>query len=80
MIPTALYDESQKIIDTMYEIDRQWMKHFPGMGILLPDTFGTSFYYKNCPQDILEDHSGTRFDSKDPLIAIPEYVNWLLEN
>lgn len=80
MIPTALYDDPQEIIDAMYEVDRRWIKHFPGMGILLPDTYGTSFYYKNCPQDILEDHDGTRFDSKDPLIAIPEYVNWLLEN
>ncbi len=80
MIPTALYDEPQKIIDTMYDIDRQWMKHFPWMGILLPDTFGTSFYYKNCPKDILKHHTWTRFDSKDPLIAISEYGNWLLEN
>jgi hypothetical protein len=29
MIPTALYDDPQEIIDTMYDIDRQWMKHFP---------------------------------------------------
>lgn len=80
MIPTALYDEPQEIIDTMYDIDRQWMNHFPGMGILLPDTFWTSFYYKNCPEDILKNHNWTRFDSKDPLIAIPEYVDWLLQN
>lgn len=80
MIPTALYDNPQKIIDTMYDIDRKWQQHFPGLGILLPDTYGTSFYYENCPKDILESHNGTRFDSKDPMEAIPEYVNWLLEN
>ena len=80
MIPTALHDEPQKIIDTMYDVDRKWQEHFEGLGILLPDTYGTSFYYENCPKDILEKHSGTRFDSKDPMEAIPEYVDWLLKN
>lgn len=80
MIPTAFEDEGSDIINKMYEIDRQWMAHFPELAILLPDTFGTSFYYKNAPQDIIEWHTGVRFDSKDPLVAIPEYVNWLLEN
>ena len=80
MIPTALQDNPQDIIDTMYDIDRQWMAHFPELAILLPDTFGTSFYYKNAPRDIIEGHVGTRFDSKDPIIAIPEYVDFLLAN
>ena len=80
MIPTALQDSPEDIITTMYDIDRQWMAHFPELAILLPDTFGTSFYYKNAPRDIIEGHIGTRFDSKDPIIAIPEYVNFLLEN
>lgn len=80
MIPTALQDTPEDIIDTMYSVDRQWMAHFPELAILLPDTFGTSFYYKNAPKDIIEGHVGTRFDSKDPIIAIPEYVDFLLAN
>lgn len=80
MIPTALYDEPQKIIDTMYAVDRQRAKHFPEFAILLPDTYGSSFYFKNCPQDIFESHTGCRFDSKDPMIAIPEYVDFVLKN
>jgi nicotinate phosphoribosyltransferase len=80
MIPTAFEDVSEDIIAKMYEVDRQWMTHFPELAILLPDTFGSSFYYKNAPQDIIEWHTGVRFDSKDPMVAIPEYVNWLLEN
>lgn len=79
MIPTALRSEPQEIIDTMYQIDREWMKHFPELAILLPDTFGSSFYLKNIPEDILQGHVGVRIDSKDPLVAIPEYVNRLLE-
>ena len=78
MIPTALVDDPKEIIDTMYRIDREWMAHFPELAILLPDTFGTSFYLKNCPDDIIKGHVGHRFDSKDPRIAIPEYVSWLL--
>ena len=80
MIPTAFEDEGQNIIDKMYEIDRQWMKHFPELAILLPDTFGSTFYYKHAPQDIIEGHTGVRFDSKDPMIAIPEYTKWILDN
>jgi nicotinate phosphoribosyltransferase len=79
MIPTAFEDESENIIDKMYEVDRQWMAHFPELAILLPDTFGSTFYFKNAPRDIIEGHTWVRFDSKDPMVAIPEYVNWLLE-
>jgi len=80
MIPTAFEDEWSRIIDKMYEIDRQWMQHFPELAILLPDTFGSTFYYKHAPRDIIEGHTGVRFDSKDPMIAIPEYTKWILEN
>ncbi|NVP17839.1 hypothetical protein HUU51_03935 [Candidatus Gracilibacteria bacterium] len=80
MIPTALYDDKEKIVETMYDIDRQWANHFPGLSILLPDTYGSSFYFKNAPKDIIQNHNGCRFDSKDPLIAIPEYVDFLLKN
>ncbi|MDD2870408.1 MAG: hypothetical protein PHS49_00320 [Candidatus Gracilibacteria bacterium] len=77
MIPTALEDDPQRIIDVMYDVDRKWGKHFPGLSILLPDTYGTSFYFKNCPEDIAMTHNGNRFDSKDPNIGIPEYERFL---
>lgn len=80
MIPTALYDKPQEIIDTMYRVDRQWAAHYPHAAILLPDTYGSSFYFKNCPKDIFETHIWCRFDSKDPNIAIPEYVDFILKN
>ncbi len=80
MVPTAMVDDPESIVDTMYRIDREWMAHYPELAILLPDTFGTGFYLKNAPEDILKGHVGCRFDSKDPRIAIPEYVDWLLRN
>lgn len=80
MIPTALYDDPEDIVNEMYEIDRKWAAHFPELAILLPDTYGTSYYLENCPEDIILSHVGMRFDSKDPMDAIPEYIDWLLEN
>lgn len=80
MIPTALHDNPEDIVSEMYEIDRKWAAHYPELAILLPDTYGTSFYLENCPEDIILSHVGMRFDSKDPMDAIPEYIDWLLEN
>ena len=80
MIPTALHDNPEDIVNEMYEIDRKWAAHYPELAILLPDTYGTSFYLENCPEDIILSHVGMRFDSKDPMDAIPEYIDWLLEN
>lgn len=79
MITTALYDEKEQIIDAMYNVDKKWAKHFPWLSVLLPDTYGTSFYFENCPEEVFLAHNGCRFDSKDPRIAIPEYVQWVLE-
>jgi nicotinate phosphoribosyltransferase len=80
MIPMALVDDPEEIIATMYRIDREWMAHFPELAILLADTCGTSFYLKHAPEDIIRGHVGCRLDSKDPRIAIPEYVEWLIRN
>ena len=77
MIPTAFEDEGDKIISKMYEIDRQWQSHYPELGILLPDTYGSSFYFQHAPHDIAMHHTGCRIDSKDPMDAIPEYLNFL---
>ncbi len=77
MIPTAFEDEPENIIEKMYAIDREWFAHFPHSGLLLPDTFGSSFYWKNCPRDIVQHHTGCRIDSKEPRVAIPEYLRFL---
>jgi len=80
MIPTALHDNPEDIVEEMYDIDRKWAAHYPELAILLPDTYGTSYYLENCPEDIILSHVWMRFDSKDPMDAIPEYIDWLLEN
>ena len=81
MIPTALVDHPDDIIDTMYGVDRDWISHHGSeLGLLLPDTYWSSFYFDNCPKDIIRTHRGTRFDSKDPMIWIPEYLEFLRKN
>ena len=40
MIPTALVDHPDDIIDTMYGVDRDWISHHGSeLGLLLPDTY-----------------------------------------
>ena len=80
MIPTALHDTPEAIVSEMYNIDRKWQKHFPELSLLLPDAYGTSFYLQNAPQEIIQKHTGMRFDSKDPMQAIPEYIDWLVKH
>ena len=79
MIPVALTpnDSPKEIIETMYDVDRKWGARYPGLRILLPDGFGTTFYLENCPEDIIHNHDGIRHDSKDPMDGIPEYLKCL---
>ncbi len=77
MIPVALHDNPQDIINQMYEVDRQRAKHFPDFATLLPDTYGSKFYFDHCPEDIINTHTWTRIDSKDPSEALPEYLEFL---
>lgn len=80
MIPTALYDTPEDIITEMYKVDTKWQSHFPELALLLPDAYGTSFYLENTPEEIIRKHTGMRFDSKDPMQAIPEYIDWLVKH
>ena len=80
MIPTALSDNGFTIVKDMYDIDRKWQQHHEWLGILLPDTYWSSYYFENCPEDIAMTHNGTRLDSKDPMVWIPEYIDFLINN
>jgi len=79
MIPTALYDHPDDIVNAMYQVDKDWMKDKPDQWLLLPDTYGTSFFLKHCPKEVIDAHIGIRPDSKPPKEAIEEYEWWLDE-
>lgn len=80
MITTALYDNPDDIINENYNVDIKWAKHFPELAILLPDTYGTTRYFRDAPKEIIKNHIWNRIDSKDPFKAIPEYIDWLISN
>jgi hypothetical protein len=56
MVTTALYNNPDDIINENYNVDIKWAKHFPELAILLPDTYGTTEYFKNAPKEIIENH------------------------
>ena len=80
MVPTALSDNPFQIIKGMYEIDQKWQQHHKWLGILLPDTYWSSYYFENCPTEIAKNHDWVRLDSKDPMVWIPEYIDFLIKN
>ena len=57
MIPTAMYDNPDDIVREMYEVDMKWQKHFPELSLLLPDAYGTDFYLKHAPEEIVRNHT-----------------------
>ena len=80
MVTTALFDNPDDIINENYNVDIKWAKHFPELAILLPDTYGTTRYFRDAPKEIIKNHIWNRIDSKDPFKAIPEYIDWLVSN
>jgi hypothetical protein len=56
MVATTIYDNPDDIINENYNVDIKWAKHFPELTILLPDTYGTTRYFKNAPKEIITNH------------------------
>jgi hypothetical protein len=56
MIFTAMFDEPEEIINAMYKVTEDWIEDKPDQGLLLPDTYGTSFFLNNCPESIIQKH------------------------
>ncbi|MBL7058062.1 hypothetical protein ISS03_01875 [Patescibacteria group bacterium] len=70
-------DNDDEIRESQYQVDRDWMKMYPELGILLPDTFGSTQYFAGAERDIAQNCTGSRFDSKEPVEAGKEFANWL---
>jgi nicotinate phosphoribosyltransferase len=63
------------IRDSQIKLLTEWVDYY-GTGIILPDTFGTHNMIKWLPKELVARFKGARIDSKDPMIAIPEILNW----
>ena len=62
-----------------YDVLELWQESYGGaLLILLPDTFGTAQFLEHAP-DWVADWTGQRIDSKDPVAAGDEYIQWLQE-
>lgn len=76
MTIAALASNDEELKDAQYKVLRQWEETYKGnLLIALPDTFGTHQFLENAP-DFLNNWSGFRPDSKNPLDAGYEFINW----
>lgn len=62
------------------EVVRRWFAMYPAaMRILLPDTYTSAAFYRDAGADIAEQCAGFRVDSKEPISALDEFVDWLMK-
>ncbi len=67
----------EELRQSQYRVLELWQKSYGGaLLIMLPDTFGTTQFLEGAP-DWAADWTGQRIDSKDPVVAGDEYIEWL---
>jgi nicotinate phosphoribosyltransferase len=80
MALAASADSDEELKTAQYRLLELWQQTFQGeLLILLPDTFGTTQFFKSAP-DWVANWTGQRVDSKDPFVAGDEYIAWLEEH
>ena len=82
MVVTALYEDSLKK-HAQYDTIRAWGELYgKELKIVLPDTYGTTQFWKNMPEDLAHNVAlnwrGVRQDSGDPVIEAELFQRWLL--
>lgn len=76
MVLAALAPDDAALHESQYQVCREWEKQYDGgLLIALPDTFGTTQFLMDAPE-FLNNWTGFRYDSKDPIIAGEESINW----
>lgn len=60
-------DTDEAIRESQFQVLRDWWDTFGfGLSIVLPDTFGSDFWFQNMPHEVARDWKGLRQDSMDP--------------
>lgn len=68
--------DPEAIRDSQYKVLREWQDTYRGnLLVALPDTFGTTQFLKDAPQWV-NNWRGMRPDSKEPIEAGEELINW----
>ena len=76
MVYAALADDDAALRDAPYAVLRDWATQYGGnLLIVLPDCFGTTSFLARAP-DWVADWKGARPDSKSPLAAAQELIDW----
>ena len=61
--------------ESQYEVLRLWKEIYGGaMLVALPDTFGSTQFFRDAPEWVAKEFTGFRPDSKDPFEALPEGI------
>ena len=79
MVYAALAEDDEALFDAPYQVLKDWAKMYGGnLLVVLPDCFGTTSFLKNAP-DWVADWKGARPDSKSPIAAARELIDWWRE-
>jgi nicotinate phosphoribosyltransferase len=79
MVYAALARDEAELREAPYAVLRDWATMYGGnLLVVLPDCFGTTAFLRNAP-DWVADWKGARPDSKPPLEASRELVEWWRE-
>jgi nicotinate phosphoribosyltransferase len=79
MVYGALADDDDGLFQAQYTVLKDWAKMYGGnLLVVLPDCFGTTSFLNNAP-DWVADWKGARPDSKQPIAAARELIDWWKE-
>jgi nicotinate phosphoribosyltransferase len=79
MVYAAVAEDDAALFEAPYQVLKDWAKMYGGnLLVVLPDCFGTTAFLKNAP-DWVADWKGARPDSKSPIAAARELIDWWKE-
>ncbi len=77
MALAAMARTDEELRSSQYRVLELWQRSYGGaLLIMLPDTFGTTQFLDGAPEWVA-DWTGQRVDSKPPMEAGDEYIEWL---
>jgi nicotinate phosphoribosyltransferase len=77
MAAMASRGSDEELRESQYKVLELWQQSYGGaLLIMLPDTFGSTQFLQGAPEWVA-DWTGERIDSKDPVIAGDEYIEWV---
>ena len=80
MVYSALANNDEELANAPYRVLEDWqIEHDGNLLIILPDTYGTKGFFERAPK-WLQDWTGVRIDSGDPVEAANLVINWWKEN